>query len=72
METITYRIAGERANSHLTYDEVASGEYEPIAITFDRALSLTREHNCSAVEMLTELGNAPSYDARQVLVWLGY
>lgn len=50
------------------YFDSAEGE----TITLARAIRECRSHGADPEEMISELGEHPTYDAQTVLVWLGY
>lgn len=51
-----------------TYYESAEG----IEISKARAMRECERHGADAAEMLAELGDCETYDAQEILAWLGY
>lgn len=52
----------------MTYFESAEG----ITISKKRALLEVRRHGASEEEFIQDMGDAESYNAQSVLMWLGY
>jgi hypothetical protein len=52
----------------MTYYESAEGE----KITKARAIQEVNRHGCNVAEMFTDIGERDTYDAQEVLDWLGY
>lgn len=53
----------------LTYEEAVEENPE---ISRDKAMLECRKHNVSFAELAGELGDHQTYQARDVLIWLGY
>lgn len=45
---------------------------EDTAVSKQEAESECRRHCCDVTEMITALGDKAEYQAREVLIWLGY
>lgn len=55
----------------MTYAETVASE-EPVMITRKRAELECTRHGATFADMVADLGDCDTYDARAVLAWLGY